>query len=73
MTTDNSPDCDVSITSREVVELFKEKGITFSEEKEKELANLKFDEPFNTFSGSAYIYGKSAGVTEAVIRYICAK
>lgn len=47
----------------------------FSEDKEKQLRQQKdgkFDPPFNEKSGSAYIFGKTAGVSEAVIRYIFA-
>ena len=37
LTTENYPDCDVSVTTKEVAKLFKEKGITFSVEKEEQL------------------------------------
>jgi len=53
----------------------KEEGITFSAEREEELrktAEGKCDAPFGEFSGSAYIFGKTAGVTESVVRYIFA-
>ena len=32
----------------------------------------KFDKPFTDVSGSAYIFGKTAGVTESVVRYVFA-
>ncbi|KAH0572912.1 FeFe-hydrogenase 5 [Spironucleus salmonicida] len=75
LTTDGSPDCDISITTRELMAYLKEKKVTFSAAREIELKDnvqAQYDAPFNTFSGSAYIYGKTAGVTEAVVRYVCA-
>ena len=30
----------------------------------------KFDAPFNVYSGSAYLFGKTSGVTESVVRYV---
>ena len=71
--TDGIRDCDLSITSRELVELLKEDGITFSEERENELQGkpeAMFDAPFNVYSGSAYIFGRTGGVTESIIRYV---
>ena len=73
--TDDMHDCDLSLTTMEVAGMFKRAGITFSEEKEKELHGKpegRCDEPFSEVSGSAYIFGKTAGVTESVVRYIFA-
>lgn len=58
------------MTTKELAELLKEKKYAFTPEKEEELKNVKCDAPYNTFSGSAYIYGKTAGVSESVVRYV---
>ncbi|KAH0569910.1 FeFe-hydrogenase 2 [Spironucleus salmonicida] len=71
LATDGVQDCDLSLTTREMMTLFK--GQKFSVAREAELENdesAQYSAPYNRFSGSAYIYGKSAGVTEAVARYI---
>ena len=71
--TEDMHDCDISITTMEVASMFKKAGITFSPEKEAELhakPEGRCDEPFSEVSGSAYIFGKTAGVTESVVRYI---
>ncbi|CAL6006416.1 FeFe-hydrogenase_1 [Hexamita inflata] len=73
LVTDNTPDCDISVSTRELVTLFKENNISFSEQRELELKTQpqgQFDAPFNEYSGSAYIFGKTAGVTESVVRYV---
>jgi len=73
--TEGHPDCDVSVTTKEVAALFKEHKITFSVEQEEALKKTKegqFDAPFGEFSGSAYIFGKTAGVAESVVRYVYA-
>ena len=71
--TDGSKDCDISVTTRELVTLLKEAGIQFSADREEQLKATqegKFDAPFDEYSGSAYIFGKTAGVTESVVRYV---
>lgn len=71
--TEGKPDVDVSVTTKEIATVFKEHNIAFSVEKEEELKKTKegkFDAPFGEFSGSAYIFGKTAGVTESVARYV---
>ncbi|KAH0575796.1 FeFe-hydrogenase 6 [Spironucleus salmonicida] len=76
LTTDGVPDCDISITSREIFDFLKSKNIEFTNEKEKELEHdemAKIDAPYAQVSGSAYIYGKTAGVTESIVRYLGAK
>ena len=68
------PDCDVSVTTREFAEMLKVANIEFSNAAEETVRQTdagKFDAPFNNYSGSAYIFGKTAGVTESVVRYIC--
>lgn len=73
--TEGYPDCDVSITSKEMVQWLKEAGIKFSVEEEEALKGkpeAQFDAPFGEKSGSAYIFGKTSGVTQSVVRYIFA-
>ncbi|CAL5996121.1 FeFe-hydrogenase_1 [Hexamita inflata] len=75
LTTDGKADCDVSVTTKEAAALLKANNITFSADKEAELKAKpegKFDAPFGEFSGSAYIFGKTSGVTESVARYVFA-
>ena len=75
LTTEGHPDCDISVTTKEIAEYFKSQNIQFSVEKEEQLKQTKegkFDAPFGEFSGSAYIFGKTAGVTESVARYVYA-
>ena len=55
---------DESITTRELGELIKLKGINFSK-----LSNSKFDDPFGEYSGAGLIFGVTGGVTEAALRY----
>ena len=55
---------DVSITTRELAELIKLKGINFNK-----LEETKFDNPFGEYTGGALIFGVTGGVTEAALRY----
>lgn len=55
---------DKSITTRELGELIKLKGINFNS-----LPETKFDDPFGEYSGGALIFGVTGGVTEAALRY----
>ena len=55
---------DVSITTRELAELIKLKGIDFNS-----LEEGRFDDPFGEYSGGALIFGVTGGVTEAALRY----
>lgn len=55
---------DASITTRELGDLIKLKGINF-----KELADSKFDDPFGEYTGAGLIFGVTGGVTEAALRY----
>lgn len=53
-----------SITTRELADLIKIKGIDFNS-----LQNSKFDDPFGEYSGAGLIFGVTGGVTEAALRY----
>ena len=55
---------DESITTRELAELIRFKGINFNA-----LEDSKFDDPFGEYSGGALIFGVTGGVTEAALRY----
>lgn len=57
-----------SITTRELGELIKLKGIKFND-----LPDSKFDDPFGEYSGGGLIFGVTGGVTEAVLRYAAYK
>jgi len=53
-----------SITTRELGELIRLKGINFNT-----LEESKFDDPFGEYTGGALIFGVTGGVTEAALRY----
>lgn len=53
-----------SITTRELGELIRLKGIDFNS-----LKDSKFDDPFGEYTGGALIFGVTGGVTEAALRY----
>ncbi len=53
-----------SITTRELADLIKIKGIDFNK-----LEDSKFDNPFGEYSGAGMIFGVTGGVTEAALRY----
>ena len=55
---------DESITTRELGELIKLKGINFAK-----LEDSKFDDPFGEYTGAGLIFGVTGGVTEAALRY----
>lgn len=55
---------DQSITTRELGELIRMKGIDFNS-----LPESKFDDPFGEYTGGALIFGVTGGVTEAALRY----
>lgn len=55
---------DASITTRELGELIRLKGLDFNA-----LPDEKFDDPFGEYSGGALIFGVTGGVTEAALRY----
>ena len=55
---------DESITTRELGELIKLKGINFAK-----LEDSKFDDPFSEYSSAGLIFGVTGGVTEAALRY----
>ena len=55
---------DKSITTRELGQLIKLKGIDFNS-----LEDSSFDNPFGESTGGALIFGVTGGVTEAALRY----
>lgn len=56
-------DVDVIITTRELAQLIKSKGIDF-----KELSDESFDTPLGEYSGAGNIFGVTGGVMEAALR-----
>ena len=52
------------ITTRELGELIRLKGINFNA-----LSEGKFDDPFGEYTGAGLIFGVTGGVTEAALRY----
>ena len=56
-------DVDVCLTTRELAQLLRKKGIKFDK-----LSDGEFDSPLGEYSGAALIFGVSGGVTEAVLR-----
>ncbi len=57
------PDVDVALTTRELARMIKVAGVEFNR-----LADEPFDDPFETASGAAVIFGASGGVMEAALR-----
>ena len=55
---------DKVITTRELGQLIKLKGIDFNN-----LEDEKFDNPFGEYTGAGLIFGVTGGVTEAALRY----
>ncbi len=60
---DGIPDVDCSITTLELAEMIKNKGIDF-----EALPNGDFDAPLGDATGAGSIFGTTGGVTEAVLR-----
>lgn len=60
---DGIPDVDCSITTLELAEMIKNKGIDFDA-----LPNGEFDSPLGDATGAGSIFGTTGGVTEAVLR-----
>ena len=56
-------DVDASLTTRELAKMIKAAGIKFTE-----LADEKFDDPFEIASGAGAIFGATGGVMEAALR-----
>ena len=57
------PDVDVAVTTRELARMIKQAGINF-----RDLADEKFDNPFDIGSGAGAIFGATGGVMEAALR-----
>lgn len=56
-------DVDVALTTRELAKMIKGAGIKFTDMKDEE-----FDQPFETATGGAAIFGATGGVMEAALR-----
>ncbi len=56
-------DVDVALTTRELAAMIKRAGIDFTD-----LADEKFDDPFEIASGAGTIFGATGGVMEAALR-----
>ncbi|MDR1793557.1 MAG: [FeFe] hydrogenase, group A [Bacteroidales bacterium] len=61
--TDNNPDVDFSITTRELAALIKQANIDFSSLPEED-----FDSPLGESTGAGVIFGTTGGVIEAAVR-----
>lgn len=57
-----------SITTRELADLIRLKGVDFNS-----LEESKFDNPFSEYTGAGLIFGVTGGVTEAALRYTAYK
>jgi len=64
----NNPDVDHVLTTQELAQMIRERGICFDQLKSQE-----FDRPFGETTGAGVIFGNSGGVTEAVLRYVSEK
>lgn len=56
-------DVDIVITTREFVQLIRDKGIDF-----KNLVDVEFDLPLGNYTGAGNIFGTTGGVMEAALR-----
>jgi iron only hydrogenase large subunit-like protein len=63
LSTENLPDVDAVLTTRELVRFFKIAGIEFGD-----LPQDNFDNPLGESTGAAAIFGTSGGVMEAALR-----
>jgi NADH-quinone oxidoreductase subunit G len=61
---DGIPDVDYVLTTTELIRMIKEAGIQF-----KDLEPEALDMPFGLYSGAGVLFGKTGGVSEAVLRY----
>lgn len=61
-------DVDIVITTRELAQLIKMKGLDYNNIKEE-----PFDNPLSYYSGAGLIFGATGGVTEAVLRNVMAE
>ncbi len=60
---EGTPDVDCSITTLELADMIKDRGIDFNA-----LPNGQFDAPLGDATGAGTIFGTTGGVTEAVLR-----
>lgn len=64
-TTHGRQDMDISLTTQEITELLKDRGIDL-----KDCPDAKTEAPYGEGSGGGVIFGATGGVTEAVLRYL---
>lgn len=57
------PDCDISITTRELIRMIKRAGLEF-----ENLPNEDFDQSMGVSTGAGVIFGATGGVMEAALR-----
>ncbi len=65
---DGNPDVDHVLTTQELAQMIRERGICFNQLKAQD-----FDHPFGEATGAGVIFGNSGGVTEAALRYVVEK
>ena len=63
--TDDNPDVDYSISTRELARLIKRANISFTL-----LPDMDFDQPLGTSTGAGVIFGATGGVMEAALRSV---
>jgi len=63
MKTEEIPDVDVALTTRELGDMIRTAGVYFTE-----LEDEKYDSPFKIASGAGAIFGATGGVMEAALR-----
>jgi ferredoxin hydrogenase len=63
MTDSGQKDVDVVLTTRELAQLIKDRGISFHD-----LADEDFDAPLGLYTGAGTIFGATGGVMEAALR-----
>ena len=63
--TNDEPDVDIVLTTRELIKMFRQMGIDFDHIKEED-----FDNPFGITTGAAQLFGATGGVMEAAVRTV---
>ncbi len=62
---DGNPDTDISISTRELVDMLKEANIDLAT-----LEDSEFDRPYGDYTGAGVIFGRTGGVIEAATRTV---